>query len=264
LIFRIPGIYYTHEEYPKIDIPDIYHYNANDYQYPLLDLIEYIIQNCNDINKTYYHKYFYHYHFTKLETNDVATIFQNEINEIFEKAGLLYKINKKIINKYETNFIIERITTFDIINTDIITNVSSVKEKGLRELLEEAVTIFKKPKPDEYKNAVEKLWDAFERLKTYYAKINKDKPNSITKIVKAMSCETPKFEKIFDDEFKALSDIGNELRIRHHETYIIDIIDSRYYDYFFNRCLSLIALAIQYLDDNPSIDSKNDNNAPWL
>lgn len=29
--------------------------------------------------------------------------------------------------------------------------------------------------------------------------------------------------------------------------YPLDIIDPRYYDYFFNRCLSLIALAIQYL-----------------
>ena len=55
------------------------------------------------------------------------------------------------------------------------------------------------------------------------------------------------FEKLFNDEFKALTDIGNNYRIRHHETNKIDIVDERYYDYLFNRCLSLIALAIQYL-----------------
>lgn len=49
------------------------------------------------------------------------------------------------------------------------------------------------------------------------------------------------------NEFKMLTDIGNKYRIRHHETDRIDITDVRYYDYFFNRCLSLIALAIQYL-----------------
>ena len=56
------------------------------------------------------------------------------------------------------------------------------------------------------------------------------------------------FVKLFDTEFKALTDIGNSFRIRHHETDRTDITDIRYYDYFFNRCLSLIALAIQYLE----------------
>jgi hypothetical protein len=55
------------------------------------------------------------------------------------------------------------------------------------------------------------------------------------------------FADLFNNEFKVLTDIGNKYRIRHHETDRIDITDVRYYDYFFNRCLSLIALAIQYL-----------------
>ena len=55
------------------------------------------------------------------------------------------------------------------------------------------------------------------------------------------------FVDLFNAEFKTLTDIGNKYRIRHHETNKIDITDIRYYDYLFNRCLSLIALAIQYL-----------------
>ena len=55
------------------------------------------------------------------------------------------------------------------------------------------------------------------------------------------------FLDLFDKEFKTLTDIGNLYRIRHHETNKIDIVDIKYYDYFFNRCLSLIAIAIQYL-----------------
>lgn len=53
---------------------------------------------------------------------------------------------------------------------------------------------------------------------------------------------------MFDAEFIELTKIGNNFRIRHHETNKIDITDVRHYDYFFNRCLSMIALAIQYLD----------------
>ncbi|MEK4670674.1 hypothetical protein [Niallia sp. FSL R7-0271] len=62
-----------------------------------------------------------------------------------------------------------------------------------------------------------------------------------------MSNGKSEFITIFDAEFRALTDIGNSFRIRHHETNKIDITDNRHYDYFFNRCLSLIALAIQYL-----------------
>ena len=62
-----------------------------------------------------------------------------------------------------------------------------------------------------------------------------------------MSNGKDKFITIFETEFKALTDIGNNFRIRHHETNKIDITDRRHYDYFLNRCLSLIALAIQFL-----------------
>ena len=57
------------------------------------------------------------------------------------------------------------------------------------------------------------------------------------------------FIDLFNDEFKALTNIGNKYRIRHHETDKIDITDARYYDYLFNRCLSLIALAIKYFGE---------------
>lgn len=93
-----------------------------------------------------------------------------------------------------------------------------------------------------------KIWDAFERLKTFYHPL--DKKNSISKIIKDMAHNQEDFTKLFNDEFNNLTAIGNNFRIRHHETDKIDIVDPRYCDYFFNRCLSLIALAIQYLDDH--------------
>lgn len=52
---------------------------------------------------------------------------------------------------------------------------------------------------------------------------------------------------LFDNEFKTLTEIGNNYRIRHHETYKVEITDISHYDYFFNRCLSLMALAIKHL-----------------
>lgn len=108
-----------------------------------------------------------------------------------------------------------------------------------------AIQKHRSPYPDDQKDAVEKIWDALERLKTYYA--DRDKKASVTQIVKDMSGGNEEYISLFNTEFKTLTDIGNHYRIRHHETDKIDITDIRHYDYFFNRCLSLLAAAIQYL-----------------
>ena len=89
------------------------------------------------------------------------------------------------------------------------------------------------------------MWDAFERLKTYYSDL--DKKHSADKIIKDMSHNDANYINLFKEEFNKLKDIGNNYRIRHHETDKIDIIDDNYYVYFYHRCLTLIDLAKKYL-----------------
>lgn len=93
--------------------------------------------------------------------------------------------------------------------------------------------------------AVEKLWDAFERLKTYY--IDLDKKSSAEKVINEISQNNDKFKELFQEEFIKLTTIGNKYRIRHHETDKIDITDLNYYEYFFQRCLALINLSLKYM-----------------
>ena len=76
-----------------------------------------------------------------------------------------------------------------------------------------------------------------------------DKKASVEKIIKNMSGEREELKLIFEAEFKSLTNIGNDFRIRHHETNRNDITDINHYDYFFNRCLSLIRLSVKYLDE---------------
>lgn len=112
-------------------------------------------------------------------------------------------------------------------------------------MLKDAVALYKTPNSTARQDSVEKIWDALERLKTYYITLNKSQ--SIEKIVNDMANGNSNFINLFDNEFRELTKIGNSYRIRHHETDKFEITDERYYDYFFNRCLSLIALAIDYL-----------------
>ena len=206
-------------------------------QYALLDYIEFFAKNCKNYVRVYNEDNECWCLSFSSSSNKVFKHFQNDINYLFEKMGLLYSLND--------NREIERVPENEVLTMEMVRQVEKISENGLRELLQDAIALYKTPNPSARKDSVEKLWDAFERLKTYY--MNMDKKSSAKTIVSDMANHKETFEKLFNDEFATLTNIGNDFRIRHHETNKIDIIDERYYDYFFNRCLSLIALAIQYL-----------------
>ncbi|MFE4706905.1 hypothetical protein [Peribacillus simplex] len=158
--------------------------------------------------------------------------FAAEINTIFNLNDISLKLK---------NGKIESIGVSHITNSSL----ASIGEAGLKELLQEANSYYEK---ENLKIAVEKLWDALERLKTYYSP-TLDKKKSVNRITEGMSGQKEPFKVMFDKEFFDLTTIGNNFRIRHHETTKVDIEDGRHYDYFYKRCLSLITTAIQYLDN---------------
>jgi hypothetical protein len=230
----------------KITIPSLYR-DVNDRicvplydeynQYALLDLIEFFAQNVKDISEQWNNSYRNFQMIDCLNSSDIFKNFQEAINEIFTESGLLYELTDEEL--------IERIVENSPLTTEIENNFAAVHEVGTRELLKDAVALYKTPNPTARQDSVEKIWDALERLKSYYTTL--DKKHSAEKIVNDMANGNGDFADLFNAEFKALTDIGNKYRIRHHETNKIDITDARYYDYLFNRRLSLIALAIEYL-----------------
>ncbi len=126
-------------------------------------------------------------------------------------------------------------------------NKVSTADKELNKLIEEAKDRFLNR--DDKQIALEKLWDAFERLKTFFSDIEKkgkDKNKSAAKIVETISKD---FDKDFiNDEFKKLSSIGNDYRIRHHEQNKLELT-SNHINYFFFRMLTLIDLCLVYLNE---------------
>lgn len=157
--------------------------------------------------------------------------FEPKVNTLFKLNKLPYKLNDGRVEG-----------TLDISIKKV--EMSHIPERGLKELLMEAENYY--DKGNEH-IAVEKLWDAFERLKTYYSP-TLNKAQSANKIVDDMSGSSSDFKDMYETEFKALTTIGNNFRIRHHETTKIDITDDRQYDYFYKRCLALLSVAILYLE----------------
>lgn len=235
LKFEVPSLYRNFSG--ELNVPKEYEHINQDDLFSILDLIECIYYYCRSYIKKDYHDFFMHHHLFFNNSPNERNVFRTEINEIFQKTGLQFILTN--------SGAVERVVDNSILTTEIENNVEQIKELGLKELLQDAITAYKTPHPASRKESVEKIWDALERLKTYYTTMNKKA--STIKIVADMSNGQDVFETLFNNEFTTLTKIGNEFRIRHHETDKIEIADKKYYDYFFNRCLSLIALAIQYL-----------------
>lgn len=156
--------------------------------------------------------------------------FENEINTILKLNNISVELKDGEIHST---------------NNKAIELDSSIKidEIVLEELIRAADDLYSKGK---YSYAVEKIWDAFERIKTYYYP-TLDKKKSVERIIEDISYGNENIKKMFNLEFKALTDTGNSYRIRHHEINKIDITKELHYKYFYKRCLSLISVIVENL-----------------
>ncbi len=115
-------------------------------------------------------------------------------------------------------------------------------DEELNKLVKEAKERFFNPKDKQI--AIEKLWDAFERVKTYYSG---NKKQSTEKLIALISKE---FDLTFlENEFQILTEIGNSYRIRHHETNKKEIANSKHMTYLFFRMLSLLDLCLTSINN---------------
>ena len=142
-----------------------------------------------------FHDYWGHSHLTCQNSRNVCAQFRDEINSIFQKTGLLYSLN--------TDLQVERIVENSPLTPEVEATIATVKEPGTLELLQEAILLHKSPYPADIRDATEKIWDAFERLKTYYTALNKR--DSAAKIVNDMSGGQSDYITLFDAEFSALT-----------------------------------------------------------
>ncbi|CAA6823784.1 MAG: Unknown protein [uncultured Sulfurovum sp.] len=131
--------------------------------------------------------------------------------------------------------------------TPLINKIYNTEDKKLNELVQLAHNKFILPKIEDRIHALEKIWDAFERMKTYY--VEKNKKQSIKELIQLVSNGNSAIEKLLDHECRTtLSKIGNKLQIRHFETDTIEVTDNKHIDYLFYRMVSLIHLFLMELE----------------
>jgi hypothetical protein len=171
----------------------------------------------------------------KKDNKDFEENYQNAIKEFKNLFNDSLSIDAGVDLSYLLDFNVNAELLFDKqVQTD---------DDELNKLIKDAKDRFFNPKDKQI--AIEKLWDAFERIKTYY---EGNKKQSSEKLVSIISKNFN--SDLLESEFQSLTKIGNEYRIRHHETDKKEIAEPKHLNYLFFRMLTLIDLCLTSINEH--------------
>lgn len=177
------------------------------------------------------HSYFNHYH---LAFDQVAgrAAFRDDINEILARNGLAFELSEdgRIQRRPPAEFAPE------------LPRSLQTGDATLDALLEAARTKYLSPRVEVQRESLEKLWDAWERLKTLDDPANKRRS---TAILIGSASDQGDFRELVTREAVELTDIGNRFLIRHTEVGKTPIETVAEVDYLFQRMFATIWLLLR-------------------
>lgn len=119
-------------------------------------------------------------------------------------------------------------------------------DDSLKGLICQADVLYNERNHDSLQLAVEKMWDAMERVKTLFTDL--DKKRSSLKVIEAIVGQNTSLKSHFEGEFLELSKIGNDYQIRHFETNKELIVSDELLKYLYVRCSALVNLAVKSVE----------------
>lgn len=196
----------------------------------VLDLVQFCYHAVAKPIPQSYHSFFGHYHL-RFDEDAGKEEFLAKVNKIFERNGIAFTLNNdgsivRIVSPILQEFLSAHFHTGD-----------SVLDK----MLEESQQKFLNPDPEIRKEAVERLWDCWERLKSIENPDNKK--DSTTKLLSKAASDSD-VRGMLEEEARKLTEIGNSFHIRHTEMSQIRITDGAVLDYLFHRLFNMIQLLI--------------------
>jgi hypothetical protein len=196
----------------------------------ILDLMEYAAHRVSKPVSGEYHSFFRHHELT-FDQSAGRKEFRDEVNQIFARGRTTYELSPKLQ--------MERIGTQAV--QQVIEQMTPASgDPDLDGLLMRAKELYMSRRQEDRTAALEKLWDGFERLKTVDVYGNK-KQSSNALLGHITSTE---FRAFTSTEMKALTDLGNQFTIRHHETDKHPVpVEAQ--DYLFSRMGSLIVFLLK-------------------
>ena len=197
----------------------------------ILDLIEFSYRTVAKPRPVDHHDFFGHDHLAFDSAGGKAD-FRANVNRILARNGLAFELDARgLVIRLAPPVLRETLGTTEFRTGDA----------HLDSMLEAARTKYLSPDPTVRREGLEKLWDAWERLKTVL--VAGDKKASAKALLDRAATE-PAMRSRLESEAKELTEIGNSFMIRHTETGKTPIGSSEQVDYLFHRLFALIRLLI--------------------
>jgi hypothetical protein len=197
----------------------------------ILDFIQFCYRRVAKPIPGGYHSFFDHYHLTFGQAEGREE-FRHEINLIFARNRLAYELR-------ESGDIVRLAPA--VLQGELAASNFKTGDHHLDVLLSDAISKFLSPDPKVRKEALEKLWDAWERLKTLEAD---DKKSSVKTLLDKAAPE-PVMRKIVEENAERATFAGNNLMIRHTEVGKEPIERSEVADYLFHGLFALIQFVLR-------------------
>jgi len=197
----------------------------------IFDLIEFTYERIALPISIDYHSYHRHHHYS-YDQDSGRSQFAEEVNRLFERNGIAYQLHEGQVERLVPT-VLQEVLLQPTFNTG---------DRPLDELLQTAREKFLNRELTVRSEALEKLWDAWERLKSLPDPA--DKKKSVELLLNRASAE-PKLRASIEVEARQLTDIGNNFMIRHTEVTKTPITESIHVDYLFHRLFSFIRMLLQ-------------------
>jgi hypothetical protein len=199
----------------------------------VLDLLEFCARAVGEPIAQGYHSFFRHHHLAWDRAAGLAR-FVADVNLLFERNGVAYELTAE----GQARRLLPQPLAEALSRTLFQTGDAETDR-----LLEAARRRIASPKPDERQDAIEKLWDAFERLKTLEP--GRDKRVQADALLDRAATPGTQLRQLLADEAAALTRIGNSFRIRHSEASQEILTADMHIDYLFARLFAFVRLVLK-------------------
>ena len=197
-----------------------------------LEAIEFFHLHVSQVAERGWHDYFRHHHLLRFDRVGGQHEFRDVVNRMFRRNQLAYEIAE--------NGEVRRIIQGPL-NVILPAGPFNTGDGDLDRLLRQARDRIYDPDLETRRDALEKLWDAWERSKTL---LDPDKRRGVQELLRAAIAEEP-IRTLVETEGRALTDVGNQFMIRHAEVDKVPVAESDYIDYLFHRMYSLVWLLLK-------------------
>lgn len=199
----------------------------------ILDLLEFCARAVGKPVQGTFHPYFSHYHLS-WDRDLGLQRFVSDVNTLFRRNAVTFELT-------ETGKAQRVLPTpvADAIGWTLFQTGDSETDR----LLELARARFLSPKFDDRQDALEKLWDAFERLKTLEP--GTDKRAQADALLDQVAPPASAVRQMLAREAVELTKIGNSFRIRHSETNQEALTSQSQIDYLFTRMFAFVRIVLK-------------------